>query len=64
MGLDLKNYLRTRDYDDGGGGIEKVPNAFFRKQEEERIRNEKMRADKHLLPVEKFFEQDAGGKKK
>ena len=54
MGIDKKNYLRTRDYDDGGGGVEKVPNAFFRKQEEERIRNEKMRADKHLLPVEKF----------
>mmetsp|Transcript_35916 Transcript_35916/g.55150 ORF Transcript_35916/g.55150 Transcript_35916/m.55150 type:complete len:310 (-) Transcript_35916:249-1178(-) len=56
MGVSKKNHLRTRDYDDGGSNVEKAPNAFMRKQEEERIKKEKMRPDKHLLPIEKFID--------
>lgn len=54
LGIETKNNLRNLDYDDAQGGGDKEKNKFFKKQEEDRIKAEKSRPDKHLLPIDEF----------
>ena len=68
LGKETAGDLRKLNYDDedqkpgagGGGGGEKKVNKFFQKQEENRKRDELMRPDKHLLPVEEFHDPITG----
>jgi hypothetical protein len=53
--------LRNLDYADAGAEP-KEKNKFFKKQEEERIKAEKMRSDKHILPIEDFKDPATGKK--
>lgn len=69
LGKDTAGDLRKLNYDDedakpgaAGGGGEKKVNKFFVKQEENRKRDEMMRPDKHLLPVEEFHDPITGEK--
>jgi hypothetical protein len=54
--------LRKLDYAKASAEEERGKNKFFKKQEEERIKFEKKRKDKHLLPVEDFKDPVTGKK--
>lgn len=67
LGKEIASDLKKLNYDDGGdqipgesGGGEKKLNKFFQKQEDNRKRDELMRPDKHLLPVEEFNDPITG----
>ena len=67
LGKETAKDLRNLNYDDedakpgaGGGKEEKKFSKFFQKQEENRKRDEMMRPDKHLLPVEEFHDPVTG----
>ena len=67
LGKDQQDELKERDYftDDDEHGEDKIlpkktQNKFLEKQQKETIEREKKRVDKHIWPVESFYDKRTG----
>lgn len=61
---EVQNKLKNLDYnddDDDDGYKKEKKNKFLAQQHEDLMEKERKRSDKHILPVEKFYNKRTGG---